>query len=431
MYRIAKIDELFGVVNWRQNHDTEAFRIDSDLVTTRSGLYFEDFHPLITLRNLKNIAPKFDKITYPAWVMGSTYETSDRVTYNNKTYVALQDSTGEDPETETDYWKAFDPFSEWLRNKTKGSIRNAIKDLYSKKIAEKTGRSLLETKPLFEGAGRLADTIDNTSNFVGFELVPIKGFGVTLKIDKLGFQFTGTASAITIYFFHSSNEEAYITRTFTRTKENSIEWFTPSEPIYLPYLSDSTDSGGSWYCGYDQDALAVGQKAINKNKDWSKQLCSTCNDREAVSSRLLSEYLEVHPIKVSNSTLPNLWDVQDIIYPSSTNFGLNLQVSVHCDPSDVLVRQENTLVDLIGLQVAIDMLRLLAYNPDQKVNKTTHGLSRNELLYEIEGDRRATKSTGGLAEKLGYAQKAIDFDLEAMDSVCFRCRTKGVRFRTV
>jgi hypothetical protein len=388
---------------------------------------------MLTLNNIKSIAPNFDLITYPAWVNTTQYREGDRVTEGGKNYRAKLSNSGKTPETNTTEWERFDQFSEWLEQKTQGSILKAIRTFWDEKMSEKTAKNILESKTLFNGTGRITDIIPSGTNLVGFELVPIRANGVTLKIDKIGLQMTGQGP-VKLYLMHSSRMDPVKVITLERTRNAGIQWFDQTD-LFLPYLSDETDAGGSWYLAYRQDELGQDVQAINKDKDWSAKPCNTCDPSESSNWRVWSRYLEVHPFKTSQYELdqdsnPELWDVATNLYTYTSNWGINLQISIECDITDIILEQRRTFQNIIGLQVGIDMLREMAYNPNFNIGRTQQNFSRQDIMYEIDGDSQGYKKSG-LVYNFNKAMEAVKIDTTQMSRVCFPCNNRGVRFRTV
>ena len=424
----ANLTDLWG---WRQNYDTETFTISDSLTQTITGQYYQEVHPLLTLDNIKAIAPDFKNIAYDAWLISNQYRVGDRVTLNELHYRAKADNIGLTPETNPTQWERFDAFSEWLETKTNASVLKAIRSFWDSKMADNQMRNILESKTLFNGTARIKNLIPNGSNFVGFELVPIRANGVTLRIDKIGLQFTGSQD-VTLYLYHSSRNQPIKTETFARTRDGGMQWFDAAD-FLLPFSSSDIDSGGSWYLVYDQLAVSVGQ-AISKDKDWSKRPCGTCDRDEVSSYRIWSKYLEVHPFKIASDQLVGgaIWDVANNLYTYETNYGLNLLVTIECDITDIIIQQKKTFQNIIGLQVAIDMLREFAYNPSYKIGRAQQnpGFTKMEILYELDGDSQSYKKSG-----LGYdftnAMKAVSLDVKNMSRVCTPCKNGGVRYKTV
>lgn len=439
MIRANDIQEkLLHLIGWEQNYDTSDLKISDALTVSESGLYFQQIHPLLTLQNMSCIAPDFKNTTFNEYDSEKEYRKGNIVKINDTLYKALQNCKGISPEDEsneiydaTEYWVETNPFSEWLESKTKASIQKAISRYYTEKIAQGTYKTLCENKTLFDGTGRIVDVVKNRRNLVGFEIVPIRAKGVTTKINKIGLQFTEPGE-YTLYLMHSSMYEPVKVITLTKTRKNSIEWFTVDD-LYLPYQSENNDAGGSWYLCYLQSQLPEGSQAIRKDKDWSKEPCKSCSRSEYTSWLSWSKYLEVHPFYVNEEMLNEgitLWDIENNEYTYDTNYGINLEVSVSCDITDFIVEQRAIFQDIIAKQVAIDMLREFAYNANVRTNRHSINASRIDILYEIDGDSSSMKQSG-LSHQLNLAYKAIKLSTEGLDRVCLQCKNNGIKYRTV
>lgn len=436
MVRIQEIQEgLLHLIGWRQSYDTNDGVISEALTQSESGLYYQDAHPLLTLQNLQSIAPDFSNISYPTHSTEETYAKGVVVTDSNKHYKSLKAVPENIQITDTEYWIETNPFSEWLETKTKACITKAISCYVNEKVAKGTYKTLCEKKTLFDGTGRIYDTIKNKNNLVGFEIVPIRAKGVTTKINRIGLQFSEPGD-YTILVMHSSLMEPYYQETFTKRVGNNIEWFTPSEELYLPYETDEIDAGGSWYICYVQSQLPTGSQAIRKSRDWSKGPCNECSRHEYETWRIWSKYIEVHPFYVNEELVPvvdeqvQLWDVENNLYDYSTNYGLNLDITVACDMTDFIIEQRQMFTDYLSKSLAIDFLREFAYNPNVRTNRHSINASRPDILYEIDGDSSSMKKSG-LSYQLELASKAIQVSTEGIDRVCLPCVNHGIKYRAV
>ena len=436
MVRIQEIQEgLLHLIGWRQSYDANDGVISEALTQSESGLYYQDAHPLLTLQNLQNIAPDFSNISYPAHSTEETYAKGVVVTDSDKHYKSLKAVPENIQITDTEYWIETNPFSEWLETKTKACITKAISCYVNEKVAKGTYKTLCEKKTLFDGTGRIYDTIKNKNNLVGFEIVPIRAKGVTTKINRIGLQFSEPGD-YTILVMHSSLMEPYYQETFTKRIGNNIEWFTPSQELYLPYETDEIDAGGSWYICYVQSQLPTGSQAIRKSRDWSKGPCNECSRHEYETWRIWSKYLEVHPFYVNEELVPvvdeqvQLWDVENNLYDYGTNYGLNLDITVACDMTDFIIEQRQMFTDYLSKSLAIDFLREFAYNPNVRTNRHSINASRPDILYEIDGDSSSMKKSG-LSYQLELASKAIQVSTEGIDRVCLPCVNHGIKYRAV
>ena len=329
--------------------------------------------------------------------------------------------TGSD--TSTEDWERFNEFSEWLENKMKASIITSIQSYINEKKVIKTAKSILESKPLFNKAGSLNDLIANGGNWVGFELAPLRAKGLTVHIKRVGFQ-SNKAETFNLYLFHSSKKEYIKKQEITISQSFSFEWKTLTDWA-LPYI-DETDAGGSWYIVYNQNELTG--NAINTVRDWSERPCN-CTRGDLNLWSLWSKYLIVNPFRVKYES-ENLWDIEDNIYITDKNFGLNIELSVYCDYTRTILEQKDLFKDLIFYGYAMDLLREMAYNPNVKINRNVKNTipSAEKILYEIDGDSRGKE--GGLIKKFRLAMDAIKLDFEGIDPICLPCRKSGIRYKS-
>lgn len=435
MVRANDIQEkLLHLIGWEQNYDTSDLKISDALTVSESGLYFQQIHPLLTLQNMSCIAPDFKNITFPEYDPEKEYSKGNVVDYQGTQYKALQKAQGKQPDIESEYWVETNLFSEWLESKTKASIQKAIARYCNEKTAEGTNKPLCESRTLFDGTGRLVDTVKNKKNLVGFEIIPVRAKGVTTKINKICLQFT-KAGEYTLYLMHSSMDAPVKIIKLNKIRDNSAEWFTVDD-LYLPYQSEYNDAGGSWYLCYFQSELPEGSQAIRKDKDWSKEPCGSCSRRELITWMAWSKYLEIHPFFVNEELINtedeslHLWDVENNQYTYDNNYGLNLEVTVSCDITDFIVEQRMMFQDVIAKQVAVDMLREFAYNSNVRTNRHSINASRLDILYEVDGDSSSMKKSG-LSYQLDMAFKAIKLSTSGIDRVCLPCRNNGIKYRTV
>lgn len=451
MVRAAEIQEkMLSLVGWEQNYDTSDFRIAEHLTKSESGLYFQGVHPLLTLQNLSCIAPDFKNIEYPAYDDKKLYKKGNIVSYNGVLYKALQSAVGLQPDVEPLHWTDTNPFSEWLESKTKASIQKAIFRFCNEKLANGTHKALCENRTLFDSTSRIADVVKNKSNLVGFEIIPIRAKGVVTKINKIGLHFTEPGT-YTLYLMQSGSNLPIKTLRVTKTKKNTAEWFS-FDDLYLPYEGPNIEPGGSWYLCYLQNELPENSQAIRKDKDWSKEPCSACSRKDTMAWQAWSKYLEIHPFYINSELVPEdtafkndysndyykgagkgrilLWDIENNQYNYNSNYGLNLEVTVQCDITNILVEQRRIFQDVIAKQVAVDMLREFAYNANVRTNRHSINAARTDILYELDGDSSSLKNSG-LNYQLDMAFKAIKFDTNGISRICLPCKNNGLKFRTI
>jgi len=371
---------MVSLLGWRNDANPSVPQItDPNLLQSDSGLIYNDFHSLLTIENITNTTPE-----------GKTIDN-------------------------------------YLNEKVASGINKALtKVVIEKKLNEST-KTLLNSSKLFDGIGRFQDTIISNGSFVGVELEIFPSYGTKVFIDKIGLQFTQAQTNLPIYIFHTSQIDPIQTVSATTTKAQSLEWLTLSETIDLSYLSEEYDSGGYFYIGYFQDDI-TGQ-AIKKDFNWMQGPCNTCrggaNAMKVWNERL--NFVRIVPIEVSNSDLngTQMFDYTKRGYVPTNNFGMNFGVTVQCDISQYLCEQKFVLSDLIGKQVAVDILNDMKHST--RLNRLAN-VSQNMIIRDLEGDTETNEP--GLAIRLSNSIKAVDFDFSKIDSPCLPCNKKyGVKKR--
>lgn len=373
---------MVSLLGWRNDANPSVPQITApDLLSSDSGLFYNDFHPLLSIENIVNTIPEDKNI------------------------------------------------EDYLNEKVASGVSKALTKVAIEKKLNESTKTILNSSKLFDGIGRFQDTVISNGSFVGVEIEIFPSYGAKVIIDKLGLQFTSAQTGLDIYVFHTSQIDPIQTVSATTIKSNSLEWLTLSTPIDLSYLSDEYDSGGMFYIGYFQDDI-TGQ-AIKKDFDWFKGPCNTCrggaNAMKVWNERL--DFVRIVPIEVGSSDLngTQMFDYTKRGYVPTNNFGLNMGVTVQCDISDYLCEQKLVLADLIGKQVAVDILNDMKHST--RLNRLAN-VSQNMIIRDLEGDRETHEL--GLAQRLDKSIKAVDFDFSKIDSPCLPCNKKfGVKKRGI
>lgn len=457
-------DSLLGLVGWKQTDDANPdLLLSSNLLGSESGLYYQQAHPLLTLNNMASIAPDFSDYTKPEYDDTATYikdqivkvTTTIEETKTVKYFKAIGNvPAGVKPEVSEswpNYWIETSPFSEWLEDKTRSTIYKAIYTYLNDKQNKGTYKNLLEDRILFDVTTRISDKIANTDALVGFEIIPARAKGVTIKVNKIGLHFS-TPGIYRVYIMHSSRQVPVYSLTFIKTQPNTCEWFK-TDNLYLPYIeSENGAVAGSWYVCYLQSELPPNSQAINRSYDWSGMTCRTCNRRDYEAYLAWSKYMEINPFRVNgndvslvsgdfnddyssaffnaNQKVLALWDAEDMQYFADKTWGINLDITVGCDLTDFIVDQRWLFQDVLMKQMAVDALREFVYNPNVRTNRHSVNAGRTEILYEIDGDSSSMRESG-LAYELKQAFGAISLATSGINRVCLPCCNHGLRYKPI
>lgn len=441
-------DSLLGLVGWKQTDEANPdLLLSSNLLGSESGLYYQQAHPLLTLNNMASIAPDFSDYVKPEYDDTAVYLKDQVVRATTTTeeptavkyFKAISNvPAGVKPgisEGWPNYWIETSPFSEWLEDKTRATIYKAVYTYLNDKQNKGTYKNLLEDRILFDVTTRISDKIANTDALVGFEIIPARAKGVTIKINKIGLHFS-MPGIYKVYIMHSSKREPIYTLTFTKTQPNTCEWFR-TDSLYLPYTTYSDGAvAGSWYVCYLQSELPTNSQAINRSYDWSGITCRTCNRRDYEAYLAWSKYMEINPFRVNGNDIAAeeekllLWDAEDMQYFVDKTWGINLDVTVGCDLTDFIVDQRWLFQDVLMKQMAVDALREFVYNPNVRTNRHSVNAGRTEILYEIDGDSSSMRESG-LAYELKQALGAVNLATSGINRVCLPCCNHGLRYKPI
>ena len=434
------------LVGWQQDFSPKN-TIDHRLTQSESGLYYQQAHPLVTTKNVRSIMPEDFIEQYNAWNEFIIYDKGAKVRHEGIVWIAMRETQGEEPEKSAfngDYsddfdspsakpWKPYNMLSDYLLRMTQQAITQVVQTFLTKKSLMKESKALLERRPFFDGAGRIDNIASKGQKIVGFEITPVRAMGVTTKIERIGLQMTGATGDVTVYLFHSSQRDPIKTvNVHINMGNGSMEWFDLTD-WFLPYISEHNDAGGSWYLCYNQADIPAGMDAINVARDWSREPCGTCNRGNLEAWRELTKYIQIAPFRVpaleTFNEYPELWDIEQMVYTNTQNYGLNVVVSVACDLTDFIVSQRNIFATVLQKQMAATVLRTLALNPDVRVNRNQSNASQFDLLYEVDGNPQGRKT--GLGKEIEDYYDALDIDTRGIDRICLTCRPVGVRYTHV
>lgn len=396
-----------------------------ELNDSKSGLYFQEAHPMLTLRAMRGIIPCDLADKYPSFDSTMSYNKGDKVNYTGTIYKSLINGNDK-PIADKTAWVEYDLLIDFLERLTIGGIKKVVTRFLQDKIVGNETKSIVDRRALFDGLGSRNSRVENNGRIVGFELSPLRSGGITTTLNKIGLQFIGNEGTIKLYLFNSNMSEPMATKEVSLRGDGTMEWI--SLDWALPYMTEDL-SGGDWYVVYNQRTLPYAMDAINFNRDWSREPCGTCNKGDAVLFRLINKYLTISPFYVAVDDWDGkLWDIEDNVYTMMNNYGLNFLISMDCDLTDFIIREKGEFASVLQLQVATEALRTLAMNPDVDVNRVQYNASRDNILYETDGNGQGIKGLKGELEK---AYKALEIDTSGLSEVCLGCHNKGIRFKSV
>jgi hypothetical protein len=417
MFNIATLKTaLTGLIGFRDSPDATVAKIATDLTASSSGQYWDDAHPILHTDNLYYSSPNFEGMNYAAYGV-ATYGIGDKVISSSVAWQSqVAANQGHAPAVGS-YWETC--FSAWLREKTNSSVAKLFNRLATDKKLSGSTKSIFANLLLFEGDGKLSDTITKSGRLVGLAINPRRINNIQVVLNQIGLQFTVAQTNLPIYLWHSSRKGAVITQNVTTTGTNQFNWNALTNFIlnYVTYSGD-VDSGGTWYLGYFETAITG--SAVNKTYDFYAGPCVGCSGTQGNVTKynLWSKYVDIMPFYVTSGNLDgtNLPALENIVYDETTNFGLNLSLTVKPDITEIVTSNLSLVTYPLAMQFANDMLEWMAYNPAVRINPNRVNASQDVLMYELSGATNTksdgikielTKAINGLAEDLSNLSAAL------------------------
>lgn len=430
MYRLKEIQQSFdNLVGWNQPYNRN-HQLSDQLTQSESGHYFDEEHPLLTINNVRSTMPVDYYEKYNPYDMNKVYSIGDKVLHSGKVYISLEDKNSSDPGN-SDQWEKYSIENDYLEEMKLKSIANVIKEFHCRKLNEYETKNMIDKFYLFDGSGRKTNTIDNRDRLVGFEIRSLHGQGVTTILEKIGLQMDGKVPNLTLYVFHTSQEEPIYTFNINQVNSNTFEWHKLKE-CFLPYQSKNTNSGGTWYIVYNQSDLDL-VNAVNLDRNFNNYTgCSSCSQFAYQYYTEISKHIQIRPFYYQNEvdhSDPKLWDVTMNIYTPTINYGMNLCVSVCCDITDIIISDRFAFVDVLCKQGAYDFLKIMDTNPNTRINQNIENAGRLDLTYELDGNVGTTNR--GLASRLRHAYDGLHLETKGLDHICLSCNEWGVSFGTL
>lgn len=409
MYNISTIiTEFLPLIGWALSDDpSETMNPMGDLLTASSGTKYNDVHPLLTIDNLRKIAPIFEDHTYGTYSALTSYSKDKMVKSGSDYYVSLTNANLGNALNNTTYWRQTNPFNEWLRNKTIGGITKVLSDWIAMKGKLRTAHNLLKREQVLDIPGYQVEDF-SSKDYIGWRLVPLPFPDVVLKIKRLSIHMSNSENcSVKIYKNGVYQESVSFTGTGT------------SAPIWKA-VDITIETGNVYYVVVDRSALTTAAPIngiANMVKPW-----------------LYNRFPGIYPFaEVSafehDGPGEDGWDDVSGIITNQNNYGFNMVLTATCDYTNFLVDQKDLFVPAIRLSTGMSLLREIAYNPNARINRKESNVDDLRILFEIDGDTLGR--AGSLKKEYDAILNLISFDDKQFSSHCLPCRRSGMRIKSM
>jgi hypothetical protein len=353
------------------------------LLAPAGAVAVQDIHPLLTLANIRAAAPQVP---------------------------AAGDDIGAQ-------------LSTWLDQTRTAAVAKVLTAFATRKKLSGTGKTIIADVALTGRSGEYRRKVIKQGRFVGLALRGVVGRDVVLSITGLGTQFTELNPDFRLYLYHSSSNSPVATYDVPRENRVYFEW-TPVA-ITLPPI---TEGGGEYRLGYFEDDL-VGQ-AVDLQHDFStRPSTGGCCGSDFQLFDKYAALVQVRAFTAVASIDTDELPTDRVSYVTDSNFGLNLRLSAVCDLSDYFCRYASVFTEALQLQLAVDLLRMMAFTMR---NNAPASVANAHALMELNDKTTpgSDHASPGLLSRLDAAMKALDVDLSGVSPKCLPCENKGSGYKT-
>jgi len=439
MYNLTALQKkLFGSVGIKQTRNPIFGILPPDLTESRTGIFVDDAHRLLTKENIHASINLDEYEYYPAWVNGIVYNTGEKVTHKGQIYESLtgvshaeiydndnntlsftfgDEGNTEEPGTGA-AWRAESVMGIYLRETMQTAIAEVLNRVFTDNKLQHESKAIFQNTQLFQVTGSMYNKVIKAGRFVGVELGLKQTQDITLRVSKIGLQIDRANPDFTLYLFRGGipgqKMQFLMKWEFIIDKPGYFQWFFIDD-LPLNYMLDGTE--GSFLFGYFENDF-VGQ-AIAVERDLLKGPCLSCSNYDKEAYKAYSEFVDVHPFSVNAYHYDGLeieYGMQGYHY--NTNFGINLAFTAECDVTDFIIRNQRIFSTAIQKAAAISLLNGIAYSTQ---NKGELIKIKDLARYDLDNKPEHTLGLRAEYEKL---LKGIQFDMSGLNSRCLPCAPK-------
>lgn len=246
-----------------------------------------------------------------------------------------------------------DDFNDMLRDIQKASIASVCSSVFG-------DESYIDRNYIFSKASTRQDQETTIPNgFVGYRITPSAKKNLAFKITNVRLEFAGTGNVKLLLF--NSNKNAPI-------EEETIAITDNDQVATLNWTVDSTngDYKGDYYFGYIYDGTLVPFKRDYEHSNVMNHISE----------------LDIEEVYSEGAVDTTIFDLDDV-FGLSENTGLNPDITVYKDYTDLILQNEHLLAHAIQLQWAINIMQRyvtsLRSNKDERLTKEVVAMTIQQM----------------------------------------------------
>lgn len=403
------LSEFSTLIGIRPSQDTRSVVLTPTVKQSDSGLYINAAHPLLTVDNIEATAADIQSFALiDSWDETKTYAKGQIVSSSNQWFESLVDNNLNFAVTNTAKWVETSVVSQYLKESYLDAVTRVFRHIELDKQVANKGRRLVNSVPLFFMEGK--EFNEKIGAFVGLRLW-VQEQDLVGVLNKIGLQLK-QAQSITLYLFHTSQAAAIKTWTVDYTNAQRFQWFTTGESL------DFSDTNGYYTIGYFESDLQSSNVSMRRKLDFERgPNCTHCNQRDYDYYQKWSSYLSVETIRIPSTSLNGVnasWTEDKVEVIPTQNFGLNLNLSVNCDLTNVVITNKGLFANVIFEQWKILLLENIAFTARTNRLGNTVAQSAHFALHDPNNRDNPYNS-------LEKAFGAIEVDFSGLNPVCLPC----------
>ena len=275
-------------------------------------------------------------------------------------------------------------FNTFLANKQNESIFSVCNAVFNKP-------DFIDRGLYYNYALNKVNTVTLPIGFVGYEIEVDELNNIALSIKRVLLDFEGTGD-FKLLLFSSSKIDPIKTKEITIT--------TDHQEVVLDWVIDNTDGiyKGSYYIGYLTTGLTINPYA-----------------RDYDNSNVQREFthLDIEQIQVVGHNTETLFDLTQTSGMSDVT-GLNLDITVFYDYTDLIINNEMLFATAIKLDLQINLASISLASLRSNRNERNSETILRKMLVEIEGADDGTVKKRGLRSQLNGALNSIREEIEKL-----------------
>jgi len=291
-------------------------------------------------------------------------------------------------------------FNAYLTNLQADVVLKCLSSVFNKK-------EFLEKKLMFERFGRQDYINLNTGVFVGVRILPAKLFDVSVQIDNVALKFDADV-IFNLYLFHDSQPGVPV-KTISVTAVANEQ--TVINLGHVLSYAGSGNKSGVYYLGYFQDDLGAVHGINEIIENFNPMFNFGC--------------VPIELNKVGSGI-----DVNQVSFTIKTH-GFNVQLSAFRDYTQLIVDNAYLFDNLIGLQMAADVIEMIQNNTRSNKDQRITGELTKMLYTDLNhaGPTEESPFSAGLKSKITnevYRVKHEFFPRKKATSITHDTQSKNI-----